>query len=308
MKGFLFFIRLIEIWTEFSLTSAQVEEENKLAESHPEAEPHNGQEHPEAHGAPSGQHEHHRSSTAVTLARRAANILSLAQDTVIFQGLNAFPVGGVGGSPLFSSQTVLNRGVPSDTGLLCIGGPNPLPSTQVLPVQLLPIPGGGAGPVPAQYSENTVAVVNTAYSILSANGYPGPYVCVLHFYPYADTFVPLANTLILPADRIKPLMEEGYYASSGLPGTATPQNPQQAATMPNPPILPPTLSPPPTTQPKAVGLVMSLGGNVVDHVNGLDPITAFSQVDATGNHTFRVLSRFAVRLKDQMSVVRLEFQ
>jgi hypothetical protein len=315
-------IRLIEIWTEFSLTTAQVQEETRAHAAHKEQrgdhteyESHSG--HDDHH-----HHKHHPSSTAITLARRAANILSLAQDTVIFQGLNAFPKppaapGGqlVGGSLLFSSQTVQYRGVLLDTGLLCIGGPT-ITALQVLPTNTPPAPTGGGLPasIAAQYSENTVAQINSAYSILSGNGYPGPYACVLHFYPYADSFAPLQKTLILPADRIKPLMEEGYYPSSALPGIAAPQTPQNQATLPNPPILPvtpaPAAGPAPTPRipAQAAGFVISLGGNTVDLVNGLDPVTAFSQVDATGNFTFRVLTRFALRLKDPNAVVRLEFQ
>ncbi len=305
--------RLIEIWVEFSLTPAQVQEENHQLAAHPEPHP-DPKAHPDAHG----HHEHHRSSTACTLATRAANILSLAQDTVIFQGANAFPVASVAGSgtPLFQSETVLNRGVPSDTGLLCIGGPTPLPQDQILivaPVTPTVPPAAGAS-VLAQYSENTVAQIHKAYALLSANGYPGPYVCVLHYYPWADSFAPLANTLILPADRIKPIMEEGYHASVALPGVPAPQNPQVAAQMPNPPIIPTAdLYPasgviPAETQPQAMGLVISLGGNTVDLVNGLDPVTAFSQLDPTGNYLFRVLTRFALRLKDPGAVIRLEFQ
>jgi hypothetical protein len=314
------FIRLIEIWTEFSMTPAQVQEETKTHTAQKEQHAGHHEHHESPHDEHGGHgehhdhgdhhhhhHKHHPSSTAVTLARRAANILSLAQDTVIFQGLNAFSapnaVPPVPGSLLFSSQTVLNRGVPSDAGLLCIGGPNNLPASQVLAVQPLALPAGVAAG-PAQYSENTVAQINAAYSLLSASGYAGPYVAVLHFYPYADSFAPLPSTLILPADRIKPLMEEGYYATSGLLGTPTPQNPQVAASMPNPPILPAGAK----TQPQAVGLVISVGGNTVDLVNGLDPITAFSQVDATGNYTFRVLTRFALRIKDPGAIIRLEFQ
>lgn len=354
------FIRVVEIWTEFSLTAAQVQKESELSATAPEP-----------HGVVStgpDKHEHHPASTAVTLARRATNTLCLAQDTVLFQGADAFaglqgvaavPGNTLPGSPLFQSETVLYRGIPVDTGLLSIGGTTPLLSSQVLPVyptngvvptaisttqaaaltsasipaltpsqvaglnsadiavlttaqlaalttaQIGYLPASGIAalttaqsaalvvppaPSPATYVENTVAAINNAYSLLSANGYPGPYVCVLHYYPYADSFAPLPNTLILPADRIRPIMEEGYLASSALPGLANPKNNGG------------------TNGAQAYGLVISLGGNTVDLVNGLDPITAFSQIDGTGNYIFRVLTRFALRLKDPGSVIRLEFQ
>jgi len=74
--------------------------------------------------------------------------------------------------------------------------------------------------------------------------------------------------------------------------------------MPNPPILPAGAA----LQPQAVGLVVSTGGNTMDMVVGQDPITAFMQQDPDGNFRFRVLERFALRLKDLSAVIRLEFQ
>lgn len=290
------FIRLVEIWVEFSLTAAQVQKESELLAGQPGK---NGQQ---------GDHAAHPASTAVTLARRATNTLGLAQDTVIFQGLNAFyPLGKnfpLLGSNLFSNGTVQSRAgnppqlslLPLDGGLLCLGGTNNIDasSSQVLKVNQITPPAPPAPQVVA-YSTNTVAQIDAAVAYLASTGYAGPYVTVLHFYPYADSMAPIANTLILPADRIKPLMEAGYFSSSTIGGLPN-QNP------PNPPQL--TGS----TPPQAYGLVISLGGNTVDLVNGLDPVTAFSLVDSTGNFTFRVLTRFALRLKDSGSVIRLEFQ
>jgi len=145
---------------------------------------------------------------------------------------------------------------------------------------------------PIGYGQNTVAAVDAAYALLASSGYAGPYVTVLHFYPHADSLTPVPPaTLVMPADRIKPLMEAGYHPSSVIGGTF----PLKAT---------PTSG---TTPVQAYGLVMSIGGNTVDLVNGLNPVTAFSQVDPTGNFTFRVLTRFALRIKDPLAIVRLEF-
>jgi hypothetical protein len=46
----------------------------------------------------------------------------------------------------------------------------------------------------------------------------------------------------------------------------------------------------------------------MDLVVGQEPVTAFSQVDSSGNHLFRLFARFALRLKDPSAVIRLEFQ
>jgi uncharacterized linocin/CFP29 family protein len=407
--------KLVEIWVEFSLTAQQVEQENQFKSVlHEQSDGHDHsshQKHPDDHDHP-GHHKHHSYSTAVTLATRAANILSQAQDAILFQGQAA--TGGPGPlgtqtpppGPFFASEIVQNRGVPGDYGLLSVGPSAQnlnLPAAQVVAVpsfpptpanfavQTITISGatGGnftltlganttgaiawsaanatlltniqgaltAAPVSippanvavtagslnnglgtilvtfaaaaipatlmtansagltaaaagtatvsvgipgARYVENTVGAITTAYSLLQAGGHYGPYAAVLYFYPYADSYAPLAFTLILPADRIRPLMTEGYFGAGTLPGVPNPVNPPAAGTLAafNPTNL--------TTQ--SMGFVVSTGGNTMDLVIGQDPVTAFSQLDQNGNHLFRVLARFALRLKDPSAVIRLEFQ
>jgi len=290
--------RLIETWVEFSMTPQQVEQENQLQEGHPEHhDAHEGHpDHPEhgQHEAHPSHHQHHGFSTAVTLAARAAIVLSEFEDTVLFQGQIAFTAAPSPlGSPLFQNSWVLNRGVPSDSGLLCVS-PGGLPNTQVIQV-----PQTGAPGAAVTYLQQTLSVIDDAYSILQAMGHYGPYACVLHYYPYADSYAPLPNTLILPADRINPLMREGYFGTGTIPGTPAPVNPAVPVnTIPNPNY--------PNTQ--SMGLVVSVGGNTMDMVIGQDPVTAFVQQDPNGNFRFRVFERFALRLKDTSAVVRLEFQ
>jgi len=411
--------RLVEIWVEFSLTPQQVEQESKFKDAvhddhsdqathlaaHGFLEEHSGSgqhEHASQHGH-SGHRMHHAQSTAVTLATRAANILSQAMDAILFQGQIATA------GPLVTSGLVGNRGVPGDYGLLCVG-PTPnsnLPPNQVVAVattapsfaiQTITILGatggnftltyggvataaipwsannavlvtnivaaltvgvGGAAPLippaniavtpgtltnglgtiqitflgpaaatatpltaasalvpaappapaatvsvgfpPPRYVENTITAIDTAYSRLQAEGHYGPYAAVLYFYPFADSYSPLPTTLILPSDRIRPLMTEGFFGTAALPGIPNPVIP--AAAGPLPPIPYPTN---PSTQ--SMGLVVSTGGNSMDLVIGQAPITAFSQVDQFGNLLLRLFTRFALRLKDTSAVIRLEFQ
>jgi uncharacterized linocin/CFP29 family protein len=398
--------RLIEIWVEFSLTPQQVEHENTFKSIHHKPQGEHTPEHqaPEHHSPVQthpthlSHHKQHAYSTAVTLATRAANILSQAQDSILFQGQIATS------GPFITSNIVSNRGVPGDFGLLAVG-PTPqtnLPSAQVVAVPSFPpvppgtfasqtititgatggnfkltfggnttaaipwsaanaaliasiIAGLTAAPVnipaanisvtagsltnglgmiqitflgaaaaaataitiaapnlnpplatisigvPARYVENTVGAINTAYSLLQSAGHYGPYAAVLYFYPYADSYAPLPTTLILPADRIHPLMKEGYFGTGSLPGIPNALNPPAAG--PQPAIPNPTNG---GTQ--SMGLVVSTGGNSMDLVIGQDPVTAFSQLDQNGNHLFRVFTRFALRLKDPSAVIRLEFQ
>jgi hypothetical protein len=60
------------------------------------------------------------------------------------------------------------------------------------------------------------------------------------------------------------------------------------------------------------GFVVSLGGNTMDLVRGKmtadeDVIVRFEQKDANGYYRFRVIERFALRLKDITAVVQLQF-
>jgi len=217
-------------------------------------------------------------STPVTLPTRAANILAQAEDIVVFQGAN-----GIATSPLFNPsadgtpQSVLNRGTPTDTGLLDLalkGAANPpLKAVQAVQVALLNTANAGV------YGENTFKEVAAAYSLLQGGGQYGPYALVLPTTPYADTYAPVAAGLVITADRIKPLVVAGYYGTGMLP-----------------------------MLPKASGVLVSLGGNTMDLVVGLDATTAFMQQDPNGNFRFRVVQRLALRLKDTSGVVRLEFQ
>jgi uncharacterized linocin/CFP29 family protein len=218
-------------------------------------------------------------STAVTLATRAANLLSQAEDLVIFQGQN--PINDP--NSLFGRGLVVNRGTPADTGLLDlpVGGAGPAPLQP--PVQAVPVPLADPAVLDV-YAERTFAAVSQAYALLQRGGHYGPYALVLQTIPYADTYAPLANTLILTADRITPLMTAGYYGTGTLPSQ------QRAA------------------GPAYFGVLVSLGGNTMDFVVGREATTVVQQEDPAGNFRFRVVERFAFRLKDTTGVIRLEFQ
>ena len=210
--------RLIEFWVEFSLTPQQVEQEGNLTHDH------QGGSHPvhpgHAEHGHSGhsEHGHHGQSTAVTLATRAANILAQAEDMLIFDGLGAFT------SPLYTNYVRWRaNGEPLDWGLLEVipalapplpPGLSPLPPAQVITVPQKPPP--TAGQPPSLYGENTFQAVTDGYATLMGNGQYGPFALTLHNVPYADSFAPLTNTLIMPADRIAPLMTAGFRDSGTL--------------------------------------------------------------------------------------------
>jgi hypothetical protein len=249
------------------------------------------------------------------LARLATNTLVLGVDALTCIGSNALtqpppagaPAGTPPGIPLFASQTVLSNGIPADAGLTCIGGPNtPLEVLQVQPANA--VAAGGAA-IPALYSVNTVARISQAVTDLAANGYGGPHVALLPPYFFAESFFPLGVTLQRPADIIIPLLEAGYYDSGVMPGVAAPVTPNpggnplgfQNQSNPNGVVGGPVAGV------QGVGVVISLGGNTVEFVNGLDPITAFSQIDGNGNYIFQLKTRLALRINDARAIVVLIF-
>ena len=224
--------------------------------------------------------------TAVTLATRATNLLSQAEDVVIFQGQSA--IDGVDGPqhPLFSEGKVRAKSGPAGKGLLNAPETNDNPQVQIVTVPLAT----GRAKGTARYGENTFGSVAEAYSNLQSGidlqqAHYGPYALVLNYIPYADTYAPLPVTLIMPADRIKPLVTAGFYGTGTLPGDV--KNSKKI---------------------KPTGILISLGGNTVDLVVGMDAITEFLQDDTDGRARFRVYERFALRLKDTSAVMRLEFE
>ena len=228
---------IVEIQVQFQLTPQQVHDEEKLM-------------------------------TAVTLATRAANQLAQGEDLLIFQGEAARNVA------LFRDNRVQLRSGRPGAGLVNLATLD----IQTVPVEPIDRRPGDTQP---RWGENSFEAVARAYSILQsgeglAQAHYGPYAAVFQHVPYADTYAPLATTLIMPADRIKPLVKEGFFGTGTLPALT--------------------------------GFMISLGGNTVDLVMAVDATTAFLQEDPDGRFRFRVFERFAVREKDPTSVVRFEFR
>ena len=130
-------------------------------------------------------------------------------------------------------------------------------------------------PASRHYGENLFAAVAEGCARLQAKGQYGPYALALHDAIYADSFAPLAGTLATPADRIRLLVAQGFVGTGALP----PQT----------------------------GVLLSVGGNTVDLVIANDTTVDFSQIDADGLSRFRAFERFALRVKESASIVRLRF-
>ena len=177
--------------------------------------------------------------TAATLASRAANRLARAMDAAIFQG---------GQNPSLIS-------VAADQHTVTVP---PLDSKK-----------------PGVYGENMFAAVAEAFAFLQGLNLYGPYALVLPPEKYADAHAPLRTTLIMPADRIRPLMTAGFYASGTLP--------------------------------EDEGVMVSLGGTV-DVAIAVHGATAFTLVESDETRRFRIYERFTVRIKVPESLVLLAFK
>jgi len=191
--------------------------------------------------------------TGLSLATRAGNLVAQVEDLLIFQGdRSALP------GPLAGVQV---RGT-AGAGLLASA-----------PAELDVTPTSEA---PLTYGEHTFNAVVQAIALLRAAGQAGPYALALSSAVYADTFVPISGTTVLPADQIKPLVNRGLVDTGGLPA--------------------------------GHGLIASLGGNTLDLVITVEPTSMFVQVDEKGIYQFRVFERWALRIKDPGALVRLVFK
>jgi uncharacterized linocin/CFP29 family protein len=206
--------------------------------------------------------------TAVTLGTRAANVLSQAKDTALFGGDKALE-----SDPLFREKLVNLESGSAGTGLMNIELDE---ETQIIVVE----PSDRSDPTNVRWGENTFEAVAKAYSSLQSGegvnpAHNGPYACVLHHRQYADAWAP-TGTLTTPADRIKPLVTQGFYGTGNIP--------------------------------ELTGFVVSIGGNTMDLVTGTDAITAVQQQDRSGRWLLRVYGRWALRFKDTTAIRKLVFE
>jgi uncharacterized linocin/CFP29 family protein len=230
---------LFELSVEFSLTPQQVEHEAEWM-------------------------------TAVTLGTRAANLLSQAKDTALIGGDK-----GLKADPLFENNLVNLESGSAGTGLINIQLNEQQQKTQIIEVP----PADDADPENVRWGENTFEAVAKAYSSLQSGeglnaAHNGPFACVLHHRQYADAWAP-TGTLTTPADRIKPLVTQGFYGTGNIP--------------------------------ELTGFVVSVGGNTMDLVRGTDAITAVQQQDRSGRWLLRVYGRWTLRFKDTSAIRILTF-
>ncbi|MEO1396821.1 MAG: hypothetical protein AAFV90_28405 [Cyanobacteria bacterium J06634_5] len=249
-------------------------------------------------------------SSGLTLASRAANLLAQGVDIAIHQGQSGITAPNA--APLFAEGKVVVASGQATTGLL----EAPEFSGETSAIQTIQVPAINPGEPLPRWGENIFGAISQAYSRLQsgqdlAQAHYGPYACILNFIAYADSYAPLPTTLIIPADRIKPLVPDMAHSMMHMSGEMQQKNTEDVqnygrdmsymyATQNYPHYYGTgTIS-------SVQGLFLSLGGNTMDLVIGQDAVTEY--VRQEGNfYCFRVFERFALRLKDPTAVIRLQF-
>ncbi len=110
-------------------------------------------------------------------------------------------------------------------------------------------------------------VVNAIHH-LEDDSNPGPFACVLGNNLFDRAHDP-SRSLVLPADRITPLLKGGPLLRSG-------------------------------KMDKDTGIVVSLAGNAIDIVVGTPPTVQFLQRTSDARFLFRVYERFVLRIRDEV--------
>jgi uncharacterized linocin/CFP29 family protein len=225
----------VEIYQEFPLTSTQVGKEAQI-------------------------------KTCKTLARMAAKALALAEDTIIFQG----NVGRLPGNVKADQRESTAQGL--------LGEANPQDADDndenkvTVPIKVGRLPNPHTGAV---WGENVFSAVADGRAILTSKAQAPNYALFLPTKVYADTHVPPSPaSLVTTAERIKPLVEGGFYGTGTLP--------------------------------EDKGLLVALGGDPTSLYVGREATTEFVRKEGS-KYFFRVVERIQFVARDPRAFVLLQF-
>lgn len=124
--------------------------------------------------------------------------------------------------------------------------------------------------------------ITGALTSLESRGHLGPFACVLGDDAFVAANRPVAGSLVLPRDRIEPILGRELLRSSAIDDRQF-----EARTV--------------------RGVVISLGGDAIDIAVAVDAEPEFLFVDEDGDYHFRVHERFALRIKQPTAIVRITF-
>jgi uncharacterized linocin/CFP29 family protein len=122
--------------------------------------------------------------------------------------------------------------------------------------------------------ERLISAIVEAITKLEGRGQLSPFYCVLGNKAFVTAQTPNGNSLVLPSDRITPFLGHALLRTSTIPDNR--------------------------------GLVIALAGDPVDLALAVDVAPQMLNVNDHGQYRFRVYERFALRIKERSSIVRLE--
>lgn len=181
-------------------------------------------------------------SSALLAFKRAATLIALAEDEIVFKGLANLTKSADAALIEKSEKT------PKNTGLL------ELVAKGARIVETLREP------------DALIEAIVREISELDSGGHPGPFACVLSNDVFALAHKPMNDSLVMPADRIKPFLAGGPLLRSGRMG-------------------------------EDVGVIVSLASDLIDIVVATPPKVAFLQVTEGAKFLFRVYEKFVPRVK-----------
>jgi uncharacterized linocin/CFP29 family protein len=219
-------------------------------------------------------------ASALFAFRRAANLLARTEDYIVFMGHVGTKLpgalslsSGTISSPPSRLESIIYNEELATRGLLTddsAKAPNDhIAMKNHISIPKDPVP-KGAMPI-GLYGKNLVKAIADAIARLEDNGYPGPFACVLGHDAFLEAHTPDQNSMVLPADRITPMLGGPLLRS----GVVDPLH----------------------------GIVASSCGESLDLVVATAPKAQFLNVNGDAKYVFRVYERFILRIKDPDAVI-----
>lgn len=203
-------------------------------------------------------------SSALVAFRRAGATLAQVEDDVVFNGYD----------PAVQQQNKANKKRQREEELtldVVRSGPPKTEGLASKPDAGQPLGrqsrSKGQNKIDPPDQEGLVKEIAKAVVSLESEANPGPFACVLGTELFALAHTPTKGSLVLPTDRITPLLDGGPLLRSGS-------------------MLP------------THGIVVSLATDVIDIVIATPPRAQYLQRDDDAKYVFRVYEKFVLRIKD----------
>jgi uncharacterized linocin/CFP29 family protein len=150
------------------------------------------------------------------------------------------------------------------------------------------------GRISSLNSDGLVQAIVNAINSLEEQGYVAPYVCVFGRIPFEAAFKSIANSTVLPRDRIEPLIGRELLHASAIDVLPHKFELYDAKLGQG--------------DWRSRGVLLSMADEPIDLALAAEPKPEFRQVDLDGKYVFSVFERFALRIKDAKAIVPLRFE